>query len=79
MAGKNVADSKVVIALLAKAGVSQRYGAECIGINERTMRKYIAGDLPAPKTVIMALELLGSTRNVNFTEAKKPARRSRSA
>jgi hypothetical protein len=48
--------------LLDAAGVSQRLGAKLIGINERTMRKYIAGDLVPPKPVMMALELLAQTK-----------------
>lgn len=41
--------------LLDRAGLSQRGAAKAIGINERTMRKYIAGQAPIPSTVEYAL------------------------
>lgn len=41
--------------LLARHGVSQRAAAKGLGINERTMRKYCAGDLAIPKIVEMAV------------------------
>lgn len=41
--------------LLVRAGLSQRGAAKAIGINERTMRKYIAGESPIPRTVEYAL------------------------
>jgi hypothetical protein len=36
--------------------VSQRRAAFLININERTMRKYIAGDLEIPKVVEFAIK-----------------------
>lgn len=44
--------------LLGKLGISQRGAARKIGINERTMRKYIAGEAVIPRTVAMALTQL---------------------
>jgi hypothetical protein len=44
--------------LLAKSGYSQRRAAREIDINERTMRKYVAGDAPIPRTVALSLERL---------------------
>ena len=41
--------------LLDSAGLSQRGAAKEIGINERTMRKYVAGESEIPKTVEYAL------------------------
>lgn len=41
--------------LLDRAGQSQRGAAKAIDINERTMRKYIAGVSPVPRTVEYAL------------------------
>lgn len=41
--------------LLDSAGLSQRGAAKAIGINERTMRKYIAGEADIPLTVEFAL------------------------
>lgn len=41
--------------LLDRAGLSQRGAAKALGINERTMRKYVAGDAPIPRTVEIAL------------------------
>lgn len=40
---------------LAKAGLSQRGAAKALDINERTMRKYVAGDAPIPRTVEYAI------------------------
>lgn len=41
--------------LLDRSGMSQRGAAKAIGINERTMRKYAAGDSLIPKTVELSL------------------------
>lgn len=41
--------------LLAKAGLSQRGAALAIGINERHMRRYVAGEAEIPRTVEYAL------------------------
>jgi len=46
--------------LLDRAGLSQRGAAKALEINERTMRKYVAGDAPIPKTVELALLYLAS-------------------
>lgn len=43
---------------LAALGLSQRGAARALGIHERTMRKYIAGDLPTPAMLWMALDSL---------------------
>lgn len=42
--------------LLAAAGLGQRGAARALGIDERTVRRYVAGDLPVPKVVEVALE-----------------------
>jgi DNA transposition AAA+ family ATPase len=47
---------------LDDAGMSQRGAAREIGIGERTMRRYIAGDLPLPRTVEYALRWVASQR-----------------
>jgi hypothetical protein len=41
--------------VLAKAALSQRGAAKLLEINERTMRRYIAGDMPIPRVVEYAL------------------------
>jgi plasmid maintenance system antidote protein VapI len=38
-----------------KAGLSNAAAAKALGINERTIRKYIYGENPVPKTVELAL------------------------
>jgi hypothetical protein len=40
---------KQLRAALARLGLSQRAAARLLDINERTMRKYIAGDLVIPE------------------------------
>jgi hypothetical protein len=40
---------------LARIGLSQRGAARLLGIDERTMRKYIAGDLVIPEMLVWAL------------------------
>jgi hypothetical protein len=40
---------------LARLGLSQRGAARLLGIDERTMRKYIAGDLVIPELLVWAL------------------------
>lgn len=41
--------------LLDKAGLSQRGAAKALDINERTMRRYVAGDQPVPRVVEYAV------------------------
>ena len=43
--------------LLARAGLSQRAAARELHINERTMRRYCAGQLPVPRVVELALRV----------------------
>lgn len=44
--------------LLDRAGMSQRGAAKALGINERTMRKYVAGDAEIPQVVELAMRYL---------------------
>jgi plasmid maintenance system antidote protein VapI len=46
--------------LLDRAGLSQRGAAKALELNERTMRRYCAGDSAVPKTVELALLYLAS-------------------
>lgn len=48
-------NSKQLQGLLDRIGISQRAAARELGINERTMRKYVAGDAEIPKTIELAL------------------------
>ncbi len=43
---------------IAAIGYSQREMAAKLDIDERTMRRYIAGDLPIPRVVALAIELI---------------------
>jgi plasmid maintenance system antidote protein VapI len=44
--------------LLDRAGLSQRGAAKALGINERTMRKYVAGDAEIPRAIEIAIRCL---------------------
>jgi len=48
--------------LLAQAGLSQRAAARAIGVNERTMRDWLAGKYQWPYTAQYALEALSRRR-----------------
>jgi hypothetical protein len=50
---------------LDRNGLSQRGAAAAVGIGERTMRRYIAGDLPVPKVVELALRWVASQRTAD--------------
>ncbi len=41
--------------LLESAGLSQSEAARVIGITDRTLRRYIAGDMPTPRAIEFAL------------------------
>lgn len=43
---------------LREAGLSQRGTAKALEINERTMRRYVAGDQPIPRVVEYAVRWL---------------------
>jgi hypothetical protein len=47
--------AKELQATLDRLEVSQRSAAKQMGISERNMRRYIAGDLPVPRLVALAL------------------------
>ena len=51
-------NSRQLEALLDQIGLSQRAAARALNINERTMRKYIAGDAEVPRTVELSLTRL---------------------
>lgn len=42
-------------AFLSSHGLTQNGAARTLGINERTMRRYVAGDLVVPKMLVLAL------------------------
>lgn len=46
--------------LLDDAGLSQRGAAKAIGISERQMRRYVAGDAAVPKFIEYALRWITS-------------------
>ena len=56
--------------LLDRAGLSQRGAAKAIGINERTMRKYVSGESAIPLTVGYALRWVISQLPINGSETK---------
>jgi plasmid maintenance system antidote protein VapI len=51
-------NAQQLISLLHTMELSQRGAARAIGLNERTIRKYVAGDAPIPRTVELALQRL---------------------
>jgi hypothetical protein len=46
---------KQLRAALASIGLSQRAAARLLDIDERTMRKYVAGDLVVPEMLVWAM------------------------
>lgn len=52
--------SKQLQTLLDKVGLSQRAAAKALGINDRSMRRYCAGDAPIPKAIEIAITCLCS-------------------
>ena len=59
-------------ALLEQCGLNQVQAAKAIGISDRNMRRYIAGDLPVPRPVRMALELAALRRGQRGTSMIPP-------
>ena len=47
-------------ALIEKAGISQREAARRLGVDERQMRRFLAGDYDAPYPVQFCLEALAA-------------------
>lgn len=56
----DMTDADRVRDLLARAGVSQRGAARYLEIDQRTLRRYCAGDADVPQVVMMALEHLAA-------------------
>lgn len=54
--------------LIDSSGLPQREVAKMIKIDERTMRRYIAGDLPIPGVVELAVLCVLTHPPVNQTE-----------
>ena len=59
---KKPSDADRLLALLNSAGLSQRGAARELGIDERTMRRYVAGDSPTPRVIFLAVERLRDSR-----------------
>ena len=55
-------NAKQLKQFLKGAELSQRGAALSIGISERTMRRYIAGELPVPRVVEFALYWLAAQK-----------------
>lgn len=55
-------DADRLRATLDAAGLSQRGAARALDIDERTMRRYCAGELPVPRLVWLALDGLKGER-----------------
>lgn len=55
--------------LLERLGLSQRAAATELDIDERTMRRYCAGDTPVPRVVMFALRWLQSGREAHQADA----------
>lgn len=51
-------ESDLIRAQIQEAGLSQRGAARVLEIDERTMRRYCAGESPVPTSVTIALRLL---------------------
>ena len=51
-------EPKQLRAVLAAAGLSQRGAARMLDIDERTMRRYAAGEWPIPRTVQFSVNYL---------------------
>lgn len=49
---------------LDEAEMSQRGAAKALGIDERTMRRYIAGEQPVPRVVEFALRWVAAQKRV---------------
>jgi hypothetical protein len=49
--------------LIARLGLSQVSAADFLGINPRTSRRYVSGELAVPKVVAMLLELMVKTKS----------------
>lgn len=57
--------AKQLQALLDKAGKTQRGMSQEIGISERNMRRYCAGDLPIPRVVELAVRCVAQHRDAD--------------
>lgn len=55
---KKQTDSDRLRAMLERSGLSQRGAARQLGMAERTMRYYVAGEQPVPRSVMLAIESL---------------------
>jgi hypothetical protein len=51
----NECTPKQLRALLEKARLSQQGAAKVLDIDPRTMRRYIAGELPVPRAIYLAI------------------------
>lgn len=53
--GDAVSDADQIRALIDTAGLSQRGASRELGVSERLMRYWIAGERPVPRAIILAL------------------------
>jgi hypothetical protein len=57
-----LSDADLLRAYLEDAGLSQRAAARELAIDERTMRRYCAGDQKVPPTVFLSIKHLGTIK-----------------
>lgn len=55
---KKLTDADRLRAILERSRLSQRGAARQLGMAERTMRYYVAGEQPVPRAVMLAIESL---------------------
>ena len=55
-------NAKQFCAALDRAGLSRNQAARDLGLDPRTVRRYVAGDLPVPRVVELALLGLATLR-----------------
>lgn len=49
-------DADRLRSMIERSGISQRALARALGVNERTVRRWVAGDSPIPRSAMLAAE-----------------------
>ncbi len=66
--------SRQLRAALNRLGISQSEAARQLNVNNRTVRKWVAGDLPVPRTVELIMDCWLHHGALSVTKPRKEAK-----
>lgn len=69
----NKKDLKLILMATRDDGMSQRRLSRILGLDERTVRRYVSGDLPIPQVVALAIEYVADAEPEDWNRLERSA------